>query len=150
MSLTKSSLLPSGIHAISRSRPGVSVTRTKGERSSMPFTYTSPYATSAIDLPSGESCASLTSRPTARGRTRSASSSVPWTASFTGCAPGFVRSMRCSASHTVANATRPSADTASSRTSSGKFVTWVPPSAAGAVTDLRHTFTVLPSPRSVR
>ena len=150
MSLTKSSFEPSGIHAISRSRPGVSVTRTNGERSSMPLTYTSPYATSAIDLPSGESCASLTSRPTPRGRTRSASSSVPWMASFTGCAPGFDRSMRWTASQTVANAKRPSADTASSRTSSGKFVTWVPPSAAGAVTALRQTLTVLPSPRSVR
>ena len=38
MSLEKRSLAPSGIQTTSRSRVGERVTRTKGERSSTPFT----------------------------------------------------------------------------------------------------------------
>ena len=104
----------------------------------------------AMVLPSGESCASVTSRPTARGRMRSASSSVPCTVTFTGCAPGVARSRRQSESHTQNSAVLPSTETARSRMSSSNEVSWVPPSDGAAENGLRQRLTLLPLPRSVR
>ena len=141
--------MPSALQQMSRSRPSPSVTRRVGLLSSTLRTNTSPSATTAIVLPSGESAASLTLLPTCLISRSLSASSAAVRANFSAFAPSFERSMRKRSPSTQNTAVLPSPETARPLMSSAvKSVRRLPVSGASPMRARCRLYA--PVPRSER